>query len=81
MLVGPELGFKLTFVLAITNAIGLGLVATTCRCVMGRKLTAFLWSRTWYRKYYNVHCYFWWFLLLSVSLHLVFGLLTFGIPF
>jgi len=81
MSIGIELGSKLTFLLAITNAIGLGLVASTCRCVMGKKLTAFLWSRKWYRKYYNVHCYFWYFLLLSVSLHLVFGLLTFGIPF
>jgi len=79
--VSIELGTKMTFVLAITNAVGLALVLLTCRCVMGRRLTAFLWSRKWYRKYYNVHCYFWYFLILSVSLHVAFGLLTYGIPF
>ena len=81
MHISPDLGWKLGFVLGITNLVGLALVFFSCRCLMGNRLTAFFWSKTWYRTFYRFHCYFWWFLFLSVTLHAVLGLFVFGYPF
>ena len=81
MSINPELGARLTFVLAITNVIGLALVFFSCRCLIGNRVTASFSSKRWFRRFYGVHCYFWWFLFSSVLAHAVLALLTYGIPF
>jgi len=72
---------KLTFILGITNIISLILVWFTCRCTLGRKLTNKLWNYEWYKKLYNLHCYFWWIFIGSVIIHAILAILVFGIPF
>ncbi len=79
-LIDPALGVKLVFYLGITNLIGLGLVFFTCRCMMGPKLTNWLWQYEKYRKFYNLHCYFWMLFFASVFVHALVAISTYGVP-
>ncbi|MEW6062946.1 MAG: hypothetical protein AB1571_01055 [Nanoarchaeota archaeon] len=80
-LINPAIGAKLVFVLGITNVIGLLLIYFSCRCRLGNSFFSKLIKKKWYEKFYNMHCYFWWFFFTSVVLHAIIALLTFGIPF
>ncbi len=73
-------GPNLTFILGITNLVSLFLVFFTCRCLMGKRLTEFLWKHEWYKKFYTTHCYWWWLFFISVALHSIIAIWTFSIP-
>jgi hypothetical protein len=75
-----SLGVKLVYVLGITNIIGLLLILLSCRCTAGRRIVGRLWRYGWYKKFYNKHCYYWWFFIASVLLHTATALLVFGSP-
>lgn len=80
MVLDSILGIKLTFILGITNIIGISLVFLSCRCLMGKNLSKFLFKYDWYKKFYGYHCYYWWFFIISVLLHSLIALTTYGIP-
>jgi hypothetical protein len=80
-LIDPELGIKLVYVLGITNIIGLLLVLFSCRCMGFPRLTRKLFNYSWYHKFYQKHCYYWWFFVISVLLHTIFAAIVFGWPF
>ena len=79
-LVDPALGAKLAYALGITNIIGIALVLLSCRCMAGKRLFNFLWKFGWYKKFYNLHCYYWWLFIASVLLHAVLAIDTYGNP-
>ncbi len=71
---------KIVYVLGISNIVFGLLILFTCRCMLGlvvRKLMKY----EWYRKFYRLHCYFWWLFILSVFLHAIFAFMVFGNPF
>lgn len=74
-------GYRLTFVFGITNIISYLLVFFSCRCLIGVNFVKKMRKYKWYQKYYNLHCHYWWFFIISVILHLLFALVTFGNPF
>jgi len=74
------LSVRITFILGITNLIALALVALSCRCILGSKTMRKLQKYSWYKKFYKMHCYYWWFLFVSVFFHSVFAILAFGFP-
>lgn len=75
------LSVRITFILGITNLIALALVAFSCRCIIGNKIADKLQNYSWYQKFYKKHCYYWWFLFVSVFFHAVFAIIAYGIPF
>ncbi len=79
-LIGPLLGARLSFILGITNIIGLLLVLGSCRCILGWQ-PKFLQSRKWFMSFYGYHCWYWRLFLLSVFLHALVSIATFGYPF
>jgi len=79
-LIDPALGAKLVFLLGITNIISLLLVALSCRCVGGARLSKALWKFSWYKRFYNLHCWYWRFFIASVLLHAVLAVYVFGNP-
>ncbi len=74
-LIDPVLGLRLIFILGITNIIGLLLVLLSCRCIGSARL----FRHGWYKKFYNLHCYFWLLFIGSVLLHTTLAFLVFGI--
>lgn len=74
-------GAKAAYVLGITNLVGLLLIFFSCRCLMGSRLAKRLWQFGWYRKFYSMHCYFWWLFFVSVAMHVVFAFAAYGNPF
>ena len=80
-IIDPILGAKIVFVLGITNIIALFLVFFSCRCLIGLNFVKKMWKYKWYQKFYNSHCYFWWFFFLSVLTHATLAILIFGNPF
>lgn len=80
MLIEPATGARITFMLGITNIIGLFLVFFSCRCLMGSSLQKRLWQHDWYKKFYNAHCHYWKLFFISVLIHAVFAIIYFGIP-
>lgn len=80
-MVDPALGVRLVYVLGIMNIFGLALVFFSCRCLMGSGLFQMLWQRSWYKRFYSWHCYFWWLFFMSVFAHSVLALVVFGNPF
>lgn len=74
-------GYKFTFIFGIINIISLMLVFFSCRCLVGANFVKKMWKYKWYQKYYNLHCYYWWIFIISVILHSLFALVTFGSPF
>jgi hypothetical protein len=76
------LGVKMVYVLGVTNVIGLLLVLLSCRCIpMIGSLTAGLTKSKFYQSFYKYHCYYWMFFIISVILHAIVALLSFGFPF
>ena len=80
MAINPELATKIVYVLGWTNIIGLVLVLFSCRCIMNIKPEKLSNSKL-YVKFYNYHCYYWWFFIISVLLHAIFAITAFGNPF
>lgn len=80
-MIDSELGAKLTYILGITNLIGLGLVLVSCRCLMGAKLASKLSKIPGYRKILRHHCQWWWLFFISVGIHSILAILAFGNPF
>lgn len=76
----PLLGYKLTFILGIINIISLLLIIFSCKCLVGIKFLKRMWKYKIYQKYCRLHCYYWWIFLISVILHTIIALITFGIP-
>ncbi len=81
VLIDPVFGAKAAYVLGITNLLGLLLVFFSCRCLMGSALAKRLWQHGWYRKFYSMHCYYWWLFFVSVALHAVLAIIAYGNPF
>lgn len=71
---------KLVYILGITNLVSLLLVLFSCRCMMGVRLFAQLMKRSWYKRFYTSHCYYWWVFVISVAFHSVLALVAFGNP-
>jgi len=71
---------QIIFILGLINIISLFLVFFSCRCLMGKKITEFLWRSDWYKKFYKYHGYFWWIFFVSVIFHSVLALVVYGIP-
>lgn len=70
---------QLVFILGITNLVSLLLVLFSCRCMLGTFVNK-LWKYEGYRKFYSLHCYFWWLFVISVILHAVLAIVVYGIP-
>ncbi len=81
VLINPELGVKLVFLLGITNIVLLLLVFFSCRCLAGINFINRMFRHKWYRRYYYKHCWFWWFFFASVIAHTILAFLIFGNPF
>lgn len=79
-LIDPALGAKLVFILGITNLVGMFLVLFSCRCILGWQ-PKFLQASRRYMKFYAYHCWYWRFFLLSVFLHAVLAITSFGRQF
>lgn len=74
-------GIKLVYILGISNVVFLLLVLVSCRCMMGVQMFARLMQYSWYKRFYTLHCYYWWAFIISVVLHTFFAFMTFGNPF
>ena len=74
------LSVKLIFILGIINIVSILLVFFSCRCMIGAKFTNKMWKYEWYKKFYNMHCYFWRIFIVSVLLHTILAFLIFGNP-
>jgi len=74
-------GYKLIFIFGIINIISLLLVFFSCRCLVGANFVRKMQKHKWYKKYHDLHCYYWWIFIISVILHSLFALVTFGNPF
>ncbi len=71
---------KVGFILGLTNLIGLVLVLLSCRCMLRFGIFKNSLQQRFYQRFYNFHCYFWWFFIVSVALHAIFTLAAHGIP-
>ncbi len=81
VILDPATGAKLVFVFGIINILGLVLVFLSCRCLVGLDFVKKMWKYSWYQKFYNKHCYYWWFFAISVLIHVILAFLIFGNPF
>jgi len=70
---------KLTFYLGISNLVGLFLVFLSCRCLMKSSWIAKLQKYDWYNAFYKWHCAYWWFFFISVLLHALIAVFTYGV--
>lgn len=73
-------GPNISFILGLSNLIFMVLVFFSCRCIMGKRITEFLWKQSWYQKFYVTHGWWWWAFFVSVGLHVIVTMLTFGLP-
>jgi len=76
--IDAALGLKLIILLGWTNLIFLILSWSSCRCRVRwiEKMT----PKSFYEKFFNLHCLFWKVLVTSVTIHFILGLMVFGIP-
>ena len=81
MAIDPALGIRLIYLFGTINIIGLVLVLLSCRCMLGRKVFSRLMERDWYRRFFNLHCYYWWIFIISVLIHTFLAFQVFGNPF
>lgn len=70
------MALRVLLLLGALNFISMAFVLLTCRCVIGNKVTNFLWKFDWYKRLYGCHCWFWAVLILSCVLH---GLIAFDL--
>ena len=80
-LVDLLLAARLSYVLGITNLVSMALVVLSCRCLMGIDFVKTMQQYSWYRKFYNKHCYYWWIFFASVLFHAVLSITAYGNPF
>ena len=81
MALNVVLGAKLAYIFGILNILFLLLVFFSCRCLVGWKFVNKMLKKGWYRKYYDMHCYYWWLFFASVIAHSVIAFMVFGNPF
>ncbi len=79
--IDPLIGARLVYLLGIINIVGLLLVFFSCRCLMGSRLAKWLRQFGWYKKFYSMHCFYWWLFFVSVALHAVLAIIAYGNPF
>lgn len=72
---------KLVYVLGWVNLLGLFLVFFSCRCLTGQRLFSWLVRFEWYKKFYRMHCWWWYLFFASVAVHAVVALAIYGNPF
>ncbi|OGY17390.1 MAG: hypothetical protein A2784_02835 [Candidatus Chisholmbacteria bacterium RIFCSPHIGHO2_01_FULL_48_12] len=75
------LSIQAIYLLGISNLVFLVLVLLSCRCFVGTKVYLTLLSKTWFKKFYQYHCWYWWGFIISVLLHTLLAFLLFGFPF
>ena len=80
VLIDLNLGVKLVFILGIVNILSILLVFFSCRCLVGVKFVNKLWQYGWSKRFYSMHCYYWWVFITSVFLHTILAFLIFGNP-
>jgi hypothetical protein len=80
MAIDPLTAAKASYMLGWTNIIGLLLVLFSCRCIMNLNQEKLSKSK-FYIKFYQYHCYYWWFFIISVLLHAIMAIMAFGNPF
>ena len=71
---------QIIFVSGLINVISLLFVFFSCRCLMGKRITKFLWKSDIYKKIYKYHGFFWWIFFISVSFHSILALIVYGVP-
>lgn len=71
---------QIIFILGLVNLVSLLLVFFSCRCLMGKKITMFLWRSNLFKKFYRYHGYYWWIFFISVFFHSVLAIVVYGIP-
>lgn len=81
VLFGVAIAAKLGFIFGLINIIGLLLVFFSCRCLVGVGFLKRMLQHGWYRRFYNLHCYYWWLFIVSVALHTAIMLAIYGVPF
>ena len=79
--IDPVLGIKLVYILGITNLVSILLVFFSCRCLSGVKFVIGMMKYDWYKKFYSMHCIYWWIFAISVVLHVILSFLMLGSPF
>jgi hypothetical protein len=73
---------KLVFVLGIVNLVSVILILFTCRCLPGLKIfSGKLMQNPFYKQIFKYHCYLWWIFGISVIVHAVFAIGSYGVPF
>ncbi len=77
--IAPELGIKLIVLLGFSNLLLLLMTWLSCRCRRG--LIKNMKPGSFYEKFFNNHCIFWKLFVISVAIHFVIAMMTFGIPF
>jgi hypothetical protein len=79
-MIDPAIGVKLVFILGFTNILGLLLVVSSCRCILGAFSDKLSKSKV-YMAIYKYHCIYWWFFIASVLVHSIIAITFFGNPF
>lgn len=80
MAIDPLIAAKAAYILGWMNIIGLVLVLLSCRCIMNIKPEKLAKSKL-YTKFYSLHCYYWWFFIISVLAHAILAISAYGNPF
>jgi len=75
------LALKILFIFGLTNILFLLLLAFSCRCIGLHKITSKFLTYEKYRKFYNLHCYYWYGFFISVIIHTSLAFYLFGWPF
>ena len=60
---------QVLIVSGVTNIIFLILVLLSCRCMVTFKITGKLLKYNKFRKFYDMHCYYWYGFIISVVVH------------
>lgn len=78
---GGALDAQVIFLLGILNVLSMLAVFFSCRCLAGQKFVQAMMQKNWYRKFYSLHCYYWWLFFASVLAHTLLAFNVFGWPF
>jgi len=79
-MVDTVLGIRLTYFFGILNLSILGLIFSTCRCMIGSRFVNDMLKRTWYKWLFDHHCWYWRLMAISLLSHMVLAYLSFGFP-
>ncbi|MFQ5406134.1 MAG: hypothetical protein ACE5DI_03190 [Candidatus Micrarchaeia archaeon] len=80
-LVDPVFGIKIVILLGFANVFFMLLILATCRCTVAFDFAKGLLDRSWFKRLYAWHCYYWYAFILSVLLHAVLALDLYGSAF